>query len=337
MHRTKSKISLIALTLATTVLACGPNVAEARRPYHQPGPEAPIWTSDVHVSVETSEGMALDSYWHFGSLYVAGRVGERYNIRVENRSPQRVEAVVTVDGRDVVSGEVGDYRKQRGYVIDGYGSVVIEGYRRSFDHVAAFRFSQAHESYSSRRGTPQHVGVIGVAVFKERMRTARKAKPLQPGPYDDGWYPSGEAEGRSAPSGRSDSHASTRHKAGTSAGAPMDAPASSAPSAAAERSRDAGDAALGGARGGFAPPVQRQELGTAYGETKYSSVHEVEFKRRNRIRPDALVTIYYDSPEGLRARGVVTEPRFYPPPPAEPQAFPQARFAPPPPTYSGGW
>ena len=92
---------------------------------------------------------------------------------------ERVEAVVTVDGRDVVSGELGNYKRQRGYVIEAYGSVVIEGFRQSLDQVAAFRFTDIGNSYSARRGSGQHVGVIGVAVFKEYQ--PRRARP-QPTP-----------------------------------------------------------------------------------------------------------------------------------------------------------
>jgi hypothetical protein len=71
----------------------------------------------------------------------------------KNNSGERVEAVVTVDGRDVVSGELGNYKTQRGYVIEAYGSVVIEGFRQSLDQVAAFRFTDIGNSYSARRGS----------------------------------------------------------------------------------------------------------------------------------------------------------------------------------------
>jgi hypothetical protein len=111
----------------------------------------------------------VQTYWHGGSLYAAGQNGERYNLRVQNNTGERVEAVVTVDGRDVVSGELGNYKRQRGYVIEAYGSVVIEGFRQSLDQVAAFRFTDIGNSYSARRGSGQHVGVIGVAVFKEHQ------------------------------------------------------------------------------------------------------------------------------------------------------------------------
>ena len=57
--------------------------------------------------------------------------------------------------------------------------------------------------------------------------------------------------------------------------------------------------------GGFAPPPEPvNELGTEYGDSIASSVHEVEFKRRKKRKPDELFAIRYDSAAGLRARGV---------------------------------
>ena len=47
------------------------------------------------------------------------------------------------------------------------------------------------------------------------------------------------------------------------------------------------------------------KLGTAYGESDYSPVHETEFKRRRRRRPDGVLTLHYDSRDGLKARGVI--------------------------------
>ena len=89
-----------------------------------------------------------------------------------------VEAVLTVDGRDAVSGDVGNYKTQR-YVIDPYGSIVVDGFRKSLSKVAAFRFTTPGDSYSSRRGTPQNVGVVGVAIFKERAPIQRpRPRPM---------------------------------------------------------------------------------------------------------------------------------------------------------------
>ena len=69
------------------------------------------------VRVQDESGRELPTFHHAGQSYVLGRFGERYDIRVENRTGRRVEAVVTVDGRDVMTGEVGDFVHARGYLI----------------------------------------------------------------------------------------------------------------------------------------------------------------------------------------------------------------------------
>jgi hypothetical protein len=77
-----------------------------------------------------------------------------------------------------------------------------------------------------------------------------------------------------------------------------------------------------GSPGGFAPPpVPQNELGTQYGEAQSSSVHEVEFKRKHKRKPDVVLAIYYDSARGLAARGIPVggTPAFVP----EAQPFPQ--------------
>ena len=75
---------------------------------------------------------------------------------------------MSVDGRDAVSGQPGDYVSQRGYLIEPWGTLLVEGFRRSLDEVAAFRFTDRSESYSALRGTPENVGVIGAVVLAKR-------------------------------------------------------------------------------------------------------------------------------------------------------------------------
>ena len=140
------------------------------------------------VRVQDEAGHPLRTFRHGGETFVLGRFGERYDIRVENRSGQRIEAVVTVDGRDVISGQVGDYRGARGYLIEAYDELVIEGFRQNLSEVAAFRFTSPHDSYSSRMGTPENVGVIGVAIFPERARpqpVIAQPRPEYSRSYDD--------------------------------------------------------------------------------------------------------------------------------------------------------
>ena len=87
------------------------------------------------------DGSPAPTFWHDGETYVMGRVGERYVIRVSNRTGRRIEAVVTVDGRDVVDGKPGDFRHKRGYLVPAWGQVDIDGWRLSQSRAATFRFS----------------------------------------------------------------------------------------------------------------------------------------------------------------------------------------------------
>lgn len=103
-----------------------------------------------------------------GRNYVVGEAGRRYTIVVRNRTQNRLELVVSVDGLDVLDGKAASFSK-RGYLVDPQGEVEIDGFRQSMDTVAAFRFGSVRGSYASQKhGDTRNVGVIGVAVFHER-------------------------------------------------------------------------------------------------------------------------------------------------------------------------
>lgn len=153
--------------------------ADARPP--RVWPPRPVQAA-FSFQLEDADGRRLPVFRHQGTSFVWGNAGERFTVRVHNPTGERVEAVLSVDGRDGVSGEVADFTRQRGYVIAPFSSVVIEGFRSSLEEVRAFRFARPEHSYSARRGTPENVGVIGVAFFRERRRAPapiakRKAAP----------------------------------------------------------------------------------------------------------------------------------------------------------------
>jgi hypothetical protein len=97
-----------------------------------------------------------------------GQPGERYSLSIENRSGERFEVVASVDGLDVLDGEGGSPDK-RGYLVAAYSSVVIDGFRRSAEEVAAFRLGDVAHSYAASKGSARNVGVIGFAAFAERQ------------------------------------------------------------------------------------------------------------------------------------------------------------------------
>jgi hypothetical protein len=96
------------------------------------------------------------------------RVGAEYAIRVWNDGPRRVTAVVSVDGLSVINGKPAA-ESHPGYIVAPYSHVLVPGWRRSLDSVAAFRFVEPADSYAGRIGRPENIGVIGLVAFEEQV------------------------------------------------------------------------------------------------------------------------------------------------------------------------
>jgi hypothetical protein len=256
---------------------------------------------DVQVLVD---GSPAPSFWHAGESYVMGRVGERYVIRVSNHTGRRIEAVVTVDGRDVVDGKPGDFRNKRGYLVPAWGQVDIDGWRLSQSQAAAFRFSSVADSYAARMGNAREVGVIGVAVFPERVwRPPPPPPPPPPCCFDD--YRYDEHSYRDGPLGES------KRSAGPSAPAPAATPAPANDALADRGMGGYGSSAAKGkaaaeASGDYYAPYRRQRpgLGTEFGEAVSSHIQEVGFVRANSSSPTVVLGVRYNDRAGLLAMGV---------------------------------
>lgn len=119
------------------------------------------------VSVVDEHGYALSAAQVGDKRYVAGAPGQRYKLHVQNNSAYRYEVVASVDGLDVVDGDTASYAK-RGYIVDPWTTIVIDGWRTGDDSVAAFRFSAMEDSYADRKGQGRNIGVVGFAFFHER-------------------------------------------------------------------------------------------------------------------------------------------------------------------------
>src|SRR6266404_5032670 len=132
-------------------------------------------------------GAPTRTFRHDGETFVLGHLGQRYTLRIFNRSGRRIEAVISVDGRDVIDGKPADWREKRGYLVPAWGSVDIDGWRLSQQEAAAFSFSTVSESYAARTGNAREVGVIGVAIFPERWYPPpRPLYPMSPAPWNGG-------------------------------------------------------------------------------------------------------------------------------------------------------
>ncbi len=241
------------------------------------------------VIYDRVQNRVLPVYVHEGRNYVVGHPGNEYEIRLRNRQRADILSVVSVDGVDVVTGDTADWQHS-GYVLGPQQGFGVKGWRKSLDRTAAFYFTALPDSYAARTGRPDHVGVIGVAVFRKKPEpVVQYAPPLA----------------RSAES------------------------AAPAPSALANDHGPARDAASGAATASRAEApanaVQKSaRLGTGHGRSETSVVTYTEFERAT-AAPAEIITIYYDSHRNLVAQGVIREPSLARPAPF-PQPFP-AHFA----------
>jgi hypothetical protein len=258
-----------------------------------PADAAPLRNNAGAYEVQVLVGGAPAQTYHYaGETYVLGQHGARYTLRVYNHSSQRIEAVVSVDGRDVVDGRPADYRSKRGYLVPAYGSVDIDGWRISHGEAAAFRFSSVASSYAARTGSAREVGVIGVAVFPERyVPPPRPVYVPRPYRYDDyRAYPSDKSarEGDAAP-----------------APPPPTAAQKSAPSTSSPAHPGGGYGALEDRAESERPRGKsRPGLGTEFGERVDSAVQEVPFHRSSPSYPAAVLGVRYNDRQGLYALGI---------------------------------
>jgi hypothetical protein len=124
------------------------------------------------VRLLDSNGQPLSGFDAGRRSYVMGEHGARYIIQIRNHTGHRVEAVATVDGLDVINGRAGALTN-RGYIVNPFATVEIDGFRRSLDQVAAFRFGTVRGSYAAQKGDDRNVGVIGVVFFEEAGSNVR--------------------------------------------------------------------------------------------------------------------------------------------------------------------
>jgi hypothetical protein len=263
--------------------------------------------ADLEV-VERDTGQSLQTYYRHGEYWVAGAPGAHYAIYLRNQTGERLLAVTSVDGINVVTGQSAGW-DQAGYVLDPWESYQLSGWRKSDYQVAAFAFTAAPASYAARTGRPENLGVIGVALFREQPVNALQppAPPQVAGSAaKQRSAPLAQQSARPAEQGSAAAALSESRAASTDLSAPiMNLPVSPAP----------------------AP-----SLGTAHGEREYSYVAHTHFVRRQ-WQPDEIIHIRYDSLDNLIAMGIVRPHRYAG---ARPSPFPStdaSAYVPDPPSY----
>jgi len=326
--------------LAAVLFSAACSTAHADRPIASPPPTAgqialgiapaPL-RAPYDVQIMRSNGETLPTFGLRDRFYVQGNANERYIIRITNPTSRRIEAVVSVDGLDVIDGENGDLRK-RGYVVPAYGETRIEGFRTSQEDVATFRFSSVSGSYAGQKGKARNVGVIAVALFEEQAPPPEQQIVGELAPPPPRWpqhrpaYGSDDRDGgaasaprapRGAKAGRAETTASADAPSAAKR-APEPAPAVRPAPPPPAPSRGQGHALPVDPEGDddrIAPPGrpeprderERLGLGTEFGEQRSSAVNYTQFVRAPG-RPVAIAELRYNDAAGLIALGIPVRP-----------------------------
>jgi hypothetical protein len=249
------------------------------------GPAAAVGRIGDLQIVTRGDGQTLPIYPRDGRNWIVGTPGREYSIRYCNTTPGRVLAVMSVDGVNVVTGDTAA-PSQSGYVLNAYECADIHGWRKDLSRTAAFYFTELPDAYAARTGRPENVGVIGVAVFRERP-------PRYSWREGAGRIASNEAR-RDAPMAKAQAGAADAADADARGRAEAAAPATPA-------ERVASSAVPAPA------PTLASKLGTGHGRSEDAPAQMVRFERES-ATPNETIAIHYDRRENLVAMGILPPP-----------------------------
>ncbi len=234
-------------------------------------------------------GKPVKEYYKDGKIYVESKNGTRFSIKIRNHGYRRILAVPSVDGLSVMNGKIASM-KSGGYIVNGYGSLTIDGWRTSDKEVSEFFFTTPEKSYAVKTDKGGNVGVIGVAIFREKeIYQSFVQVPL--------YIPK---SGFGMPE-------SNTFLCSSSGGNMYGASSLSASASNASSMRS----------------MSAQESGTGFGDSRRSEVESVSFNEEE--SSDAVFEVFYNSRRQLEELGVDFKEKVY----INPQAFP-GQFCEPP-------
>lgn len=273
---------------------------------------------ELSVTAELKNGKSINlpEFGASGLSYVEGRPGTHYSIKFRNNTPDRVLAVFSVDGLDVLDGKPCT-AESRGYIVQGYSSCDITGWRTSLDNVAEFVFSKKKGAYSTKTGgTDLNCGVIAVKVFNEKQAVLSTPAilvqpyiPYVPYPINQAWpwsWTSGIGVCGCATSQKMDgAHASYYQNVDLSSvqASTMNCSTSVDTGYLSAKNATTDTATLNNATAVNTAVSNTADfnLGTAWGTIKQDAVTLSSFERGTEA---ATLTLYYSDAEGLKAAGI---------------------------------
>jgi hypothetical protein len=243
-------------------------------------------------------GKPLKEYLHEGRMYVEGREGTTFSLRLRNSTGSRKLFVPSIDGLSVMNGEEARHDSS-GYIVRPWSAVTVDGWRTSDESVAEFYFSRPDDSYRKRMERGNNLGVIGVAVFseKEMPQPVVIKEYLPPHHHCHRSYCWGCKQFHCRCDGCNSNIYPVRF------GLDMTTGQFAGFSANTVAMGDIGTVSLNAMNESHSMKAMSQQgIGTGWGDAKRSEVVSVEFERKGAA--DTLFEIYYNTREQLEAAGV---------------------------------
>jgi hypothetical protein len=292
----------------------------------------------------------IKEYHHEQSIFVEGREGHEYTVRLRNGSSDRVAFILSVDGLSVIDGKSCSDTSP-GYILGAGETLDVQCYKVDDSTGAKFVFGTQEESYSAQIGKgTDNVGVIAARVFHEKRHTRRIVNddwdwhyPGWPKPVKKSWkdlprpsYGRYGAAGSMSGGFMSSQSMDTVYAASASnSTVPMAEATKSASRVKSLRSKMAGSGSLSCSTRNINEASYSvhadldddadDKLGTVFGDAMKWETEKVAFEKAS-THPDASLVIYYDTKKNLEKRGV----KFKTDPPPLPNPFPGNKGCEPP-------
>jgi hypothetical protein len=144
-------------------------------------------TKDYEFGV-ISRGRVLDETRdESGQTCLTATRGDTFELSIINHSDRRIMAVCSVDGLCVMTGELSDDGRLRGYIIKPGLEMTIPGWRLDDDHVAAFEFTETAKSYSAQMGRKNEKhGHLICEIYLEKAPEPAPKPPAEVAEVDEG-------------------------------------------------------------------------------------------------------------------------------------------------------
>lgn len=250
-------------------------------------------------------GRPVRELYHNGEIWIEGRKGSDFTLRLSNRSYRQILMVPSIDGLSVMDGEEASF-DDRGYIVAPHGFVDVPGWRLNDNEVAKFRFHKSGKSFAAKTGKSQNIGVIGCAVFQEKELTYTITTSHTP-PHPRRKYASGSG-GQSILRGANVNCSTVQSNTGSQLDSFMVQSSS------------------------FVGASSEPSLGTEFGKKSDHKVQRVLFERATNT-PAEVITIRYGDRDELKRRGVDLSQK--PQAAGPPSAFPAEDGCKPPAGWSG--